>query len=139
LIDNKPAQEQAVAAWRRALIAMAQRVPSRSAIDGDRRLLELRESATIREPFLSGALERYETPPQDTLNPSSPQTMQATGTPSAKNDMIELLLARAEVRLATDPAGAEADYSRIAASRHPLSPSQRERHDEGLLRARLAT
>jgi hypothetical protein len=120
LIDNKPVQEQVIAAWRRALTAMAQRVPARSVIDADRRLMEMNEPATTREPLLTAAIDRFDGE-------------------AANNDMIELLLARAEVRLNGDGSGAVADYSRIDASRHPLSPAQRDRYDRGLLRARLAT
>ncbi len=120
LIDNKPAQEQIAVAWRRALIAMARRVPARSAIDADRRLMELSEPATTREPFLTAALERF-------------------NGETANNDLIELLLARADVRLVPDPTGAVADYARIDTTRQPLSPAQRDRYDRGLLRARLGT
>lgn len=135
LIENKPVQDQVAAAWRRALVAMARRVSARTAIDADRRLAEMGEPAATREPFLNAALERYDgVVSTDPLVVSFPTT-----TSSAQNDLVELLLSRAETRLATDPALSVADYQRIEATRHPLSPAQRERFDRGLLQARLAT
>lgn len=140
LIENKPAQDQVVAAWRRALVAMARRVPARSAIDADRRLSEISEPPATREPFLSAALERFDNGGSlpDGNDPVAPAVVPA-GTPSAKNDLVELLLSRGDVRLTTDPAASLNDYARIDATRHPLSPAQREHYDHGLLRARLAT
>ena len=134
LIDNKPPQDQVALAWRRALVEMARRVEPRAVVDGDVRLQQIAEPLTTRDAILSAALERFEPKAQDdpaaTTNPAPAPAPAATPVPvvSSNNDLVELLLARAAVRLPSDPA-----------LRHPLSPLQQERLERGLIQARLGT
>jgi hypothetical protein len=117
LLDHQPNLPQPGEAWRRALIAMAGRVPARAALAAAHRLAALNETPAFREQFLSAAV--------------------AAAHPD--NDLVDLLLVRAAARLAADPTLALADYQRIAAMGLPLSGDQKDRFDRGLLQARLAT
>lgn len=118
LTANRP--QRSVEPWRRALVAMASRVPSDAVLATARHLSELGESPQLRLEVLSAAIDR---PQEAGIRPA---------------ERLELLLTRGEVRLgAGDPPASLADFQVVVASESDLSDSQRDRLGRGLIRAYL--
>lgn len=120
MLDHRPQPDAAIELWKRAVVAMASRVPPASVLEVDRRLAALNESLTLREQVLTTAVDRVDAGADPAL-------------------LGELLLSRAEIRVSADPSSAEADYVRIAALHNRLTPEQLRRRDSGLIRSRLAS
>ncbi len=120
LTTNRPQRERNLEPWRRALIAMASRVPADAVLAAARHLSELGESAQLRLDILSAAIDRSQ---EDALRPA---------------ERLELMLSRGEVRLsAGDPSASLADFQAVAASDDSLSGSQKDRLGRGQISASL--
>jgi hypothetical protein len=120
LTANRPQRERSAVAWRRALVAMASRVPADAVLATARQLTDLNESPQLVLEVLSAAIDR---PEAEALTPA---------------ERLELLLSRAEVRLNTgDPSASLADFQAVAASEAELSDPQRDRLGRGQIRANL--
>ncbi len=118
LTTNRP--QRGVEAWRRALVAMASRVPADSVLATARHLSELGETPLLRLEILSAGIDR---PEEAALRPG---------------ERLELLLSRGEARLgAGDPSASLADFQAVAASESDLSATQKDRLGRGLIRAYL--
>lgn len=120
LTAHRPQRERTAEAWRRALVAMAARVPADSVLITSRQVSELGESTRLRLDILTAAIER---PLADTISPA---------------ERLELILSRGEVLLeAGDPSTAANDFQTVTASESNLSDTQLDRLGRGLIRAHL--
>lgn len=120
LTAHKPQRERTAEAWRRALVAMAARVPADSVLITVRQVVEHGESNRLRLEILTAAIDR---PLADTLSPA---------------ERLELVLTRGEVFMETgDAAVALNDFQVVSASEASLSPMQSDRLARGLTRAYL--
>ena len=134
LARNKPKADQLVPVWGNALVAMAPRVPSEAAVAVDELLRRAGEASDLRQQFLSAAINRLllRIAPGEFNGYAGSQRITDT------LQLIDLLIARAEVRLAaSDAKGAEADLSRVAERRVDLALEQANRIELIALRAKL--
>ncbi len=123
LTDNRPSQPQFVPAWERALLAMAGRVTPSVSLDTIEQLDALGRDLSLRERFLTAALERG---PEHPDLPPGPY--------------LQLLLERAETRLQQNsPELAAADFERLLERVDQLHANERERLYRGLIPAYLAS
>jgi hypothetical protein len=133
LIEHRPKSEQFAAAWGRALVAMAGRIDDPDAIvNADARLQKQNESTDLRLQLLSAAIDRLllRLPAEVIGNGSERQVFTI--------QLIDLLLARAEVRLASgDTKASIADLDRVTALKVDLALSQQQRHELIGLHARV--
>jgi len=121
LIRNRPEQEQVVQAWTRSLIAVAGRVPSEAVLDANAQLIKQESPPELRAQLLSAALERED------------ESERPTGLPLA-----QLLIARAEARLATDQAPlALTDLRTIDTLEVTLPDTQQRAREKLLIQASL--
>lgn len=122
LIDARLEQDQRQRDWQEALIAMASRVPAMGVIQAERELARIGQPVDLRERFVTAAIDA-----------------QGANAEADRDAMVDLLLLRAEIRMeSNDFQGAIVDYKRLAELAPALNERQRKRHDQGLLRARLA-
>lgn len=120
LAAHRPEQVQAVEAWQRALVAMAQRVPPHSVLDTALQLEHQGQPAALLDQLLSAAIDR---------------NGEVQRRPLA---WIPPLLKRGETRLALGNAlGALADFQQIVDMGTPLTVVQRDRLNRGRIRAHL--
>ncbi|MEZ6192535.1 MAG: hypothetical protein R3C45_14765 [Phycisphaerales bacterium] len=120
LTAHKPQRERTAEAWRRALVAMAARVPADSVLITVRQVVELGESDRLRLEILTAAIDR---PLADTLSPA---------------ERLELMLTRGEISLeAGDAAVSLSDFMTVTAAESNLSPTQIDRLARGMTRAYL--
>jgi hypothetical protein len=120
LTTNRPQRERSVEPWRRALVAMASRVPPGAVLASARHLSELGESPQLRLEIISAAIDR---PEEDAVRPA---------------ERLELLLSRGEMRLNNqDPAASLADFQAVAVSESELTDAQRDRLGRGQISANL--
>ena len=146
LLGRRPEQDQARQAWQRALVAMAGRVPAVAVLEAQAALAADETASGLRRQMLSEAIGKA--PPQDG-NPSAGNgngngngrkgpALPVLNPDVAPQVMVDLLLARAEIRLADGEATtALADLALITARKWALEPVKRQRHEELSMRARL--
>ncbi len=134
LARHKPKADQLIPVWGNALVAMAPRVPSEAVVVVDDLLRRSGESGDLRQQFLSAAVNRL-------LLRIAPAEFNGVTDSRRVVDtlhLVDLLLSRAEVRLASsDAKGAEADLARVAERRIDLSLDQQNRIELIALRAKL--
>lgn len=134
LARNKPKADQLIPVWGNALVAMAPRVPAEAAVVADDLLRRAGEASDLRQQFLSAAINRL-------LLRIAPREFNGIAGSQRITDtlqLIDLLLSRAEVRLAaSDAKGAEADLARVAERRVDLAQEQQNRAELIALRAKL--
>ncbi|MEM1210077.1 MAG: HEAT repeat domain-containing protein [Planctomycetota bacterium] len=121
LADHPPQRTQVFDAWRRAMIAMAGRVPPRDALDT---VADLRARgdlpAELYEQMLTATLQRPD----------------AAGLDAAT--LADVRLLRAQVRLERNqPAAAREDFAALGPGVNDLSPAQRDRYYRGAIDANL--
>jgi hypothetical protein len=120
LTAHKPQRERTAEAWRRALVAMAARVPADSVLITVRQVAELGESNPLRLEILTAAIDR---PLADTLSPA---------------ERLELMLTRGEISMESgDAAVSLSDFLTVTAAESTLSPTQTDRLARGVTRAYL--
>ena len=120
LTTHRPQRERTAEAWRRALVAMAARVPADAVLITVRQVAELGESNRLRLEIITAAIDR---PLADTLSPA---------------ERLALLLTRGEVSMeAGDAAVALNDFLTVSAAESSLSPAQADRLARGMTRAYL--
>ncbi|MEM6331830.1 MAG: hypothetical protein AAF823_00635 [Planctomycetota bacterium] len=123
LAAHPPARSQTFDAWRRAMVAMAGRVPPTDALSTVNELMATSDlPAELFEQMLTASLER------------------PGGEPVGPADRVELMLRRAEVRLQRgQPAAARDDYAALGGALDGLSAAQRDRYFRGAVDANLLT
>lgn len=127
LVRNKPESDHSIAAWQRAVAAVAQRISPAQALAADQMIVELELPIEHRELVLSAALGAA-LPPAEL--------------PGAAVDdaavLVDLLLARADVRLQSgEPKTALNDLEVIETRRWPVTQQQAARRDALVMAARL--
>jgi len=124
LAANPPDRSQVFDAWRRALVAMAGRVPPRHALDTVDQLRDLAPvPIDLLDQMLSAAIDQNQGPAE---------------TPEARAVAADLRLARAELRLQRDQAAAARDdFASVGIDVNSLIPLQRERYFRGAIDANL--
>lgn len=130
LASHKPEQDVAALSWRRALRAVAERASAEAVVEADRVLTTRGEAAAVRDEVLSGAIAHH-----------APTSKNEPGRESVKlaEPVIDLLLARAELRLAqADPAQALTDLRRVANADPKPGKAQAERCEVATFRAAVA-
>jgi len=134
LIEYKPKVEQMAAAWGRALIAMAVRVDPEAVLKADARLAEQNESTDLRLQVLSAGIDKLLVDVPGLTDTAGPDAERRVFT----LQLADLLLARAEVRLASgDAKAALADLDRVTALKIDLSAAQLHRQDLIAICARI--
>jgi hypothetical protein len=147
LVSHRPQGDQSVQAWQRAMVAMAGRVPPSTVLEVDRVLAAGGESLKWREQLASAAIERLlpaggNNRANDPTNGGADEADRNPFCVAVEEDpavLIELLLLRAEVRLADgNPTQAVADFQRVAAVESPKTAEQQARYNRGMVRGSLA-
>jgi hypothetical protein len=134
LARNKPDQEQAVQAWLRALVAMSGRAAPADVLALRDALIQQKESPAVCEQVLGAAISRW-TPP---ATGPAPTTAPATQPASVPPGLVNLYLARAELRLAQgDATQGLNDLNWVKRLSESLDANQRERLRIGLFEAAL--
>lgn len=132
LIEYKPRSEQMAAAWGRALVAMAPRLEPETVVKADARLQQQGESTDLRLQILSAAIDRLLAASDRIGGEPAPGRLTFT------LQLIDLLLARAEARLASsDFRAAITDLQRVSDLRVDLAAKQQYRHDLTDIGARI--
>ena len=132
LLDRPPADERAAADWRRAILAMAERVPLECLAQADAKLARQPETTELRRGLLAVGVTRI----VPNANVADPE--QAVPSDQA-SVLVGLLLSRAELELdAGEVPAAAADLDRIARLSVALQPAEKTRFDLASLEVRLS-
>ena len=141
LLEHPPGQEQMRQAWQRALIAMAGRIPAAGMLEADTALLnaapvDAQQTPDLRQQMLSAAIAAA-LPDNGNNNGNGDPPPPPNADP---NVLVDLLLRRAEIRLAdAKPKAALADLKLITMRQWDLPAAESNRHDALNMRASLAT
>lgn len=130
LIEHRPGDPTDRAAWRSAMVALAERVPPSAVLEADRRLWANLDAADIREAVLSAAVDRLAPATSTQPPPVAPAPPLPTATPDRQRatDLARLLLARARVRAESGQhTAALPDYERAVATDGDTDLTDRER------------
>ena len=144
LCAHPPEPEQTRQAWQRALVAMAGRVTAAELLAADAALAGSQQPPGLRRQMLSAAIAaalpgNSGPVPRNGVDPNGPDANSTSTQPTDTAAVVELLLRRAELRLASDePKAAVADLALIAGRKWRLEDDQTGRHADLSMRAKLA-
>jgi len=144
LVGKPPAQPQLLEAWKRAMIAMAGRVPADAMLQALPTLDQVSDDGLLREVMLTKTIEAAED--QEASSAKTPDSASDTGDVNASNEasmepaVLALILERAETRLAlAEPVGALDDFEILGDEHDQLDDQQIDRLGRGWIKAALAT